>query len=216
MSSPPTTRRPQRPRAVDLALEPRVYAGNRIHSRRRRMEGAARRWGTYYRCVARTLGPDEPISPDMEDASDEETDLLLAAADLVTLARTGVEFDYQGDVIDAHAPEMPTRFAKQLVQVMRGACAIGLDRTEALRAGHAPRRSRKVVGLGRNGGRSRLRRNSPSCRIPRIPDNPHRHGRDGWTGRDRHRHHHRRHTRQGRSTPDTVRPTGERALQTQR
>lgn len=43
-----------------------------------------------------------------------ETDVLLAAADLVTLARTGVEYDYRGDVIDAHAPEMPTRFAKQL------------------------------------------------------------------------------------------------------
>ena len=43
-----------------------------------------------------------------------------AAADLVTLARTGVEYDYRGDVIDAHAPEMPTRFAKQLTQIVRG------------------------------------------------------------------------------------------------
>jgi hypothetical protein len=62
-----------------------------------------------------------------------ETDLLLAAADVVTRCRTGVEYDYRGDVIDAHAQEMPTRFAKQLQQVMRGACAIGLDRTAALR-----------------------------------------------------------------------------------
>ena len=45
---------------------------------------------------------------------------LLAAANLVTLARTGVESDYRGDVIDAHAPEMPTRFAKQLTQIVRG------------------------------------------------------------------------------------------------
>jgi hypothetical protein len=52
--------------------------------------------------------------------TDEETERLLRAADLVTLARTGVEFDYRGDVIDAHAPEMPTRFAKQLAQLMRG------------------------------------------------------------------------------------------------
>jgi len=36
-------------------------------------------------------------------------------------------------VIDAHAPEMPTRFAKQLAQVFRGALSIGLDRLEALR-----------------------------------------------------------------------------------
>ncbi len=64
--------------------------------------------------------------------TDAETDALLAAADLVTLARTGVEYDYRGDVIDAHAPEMPTRFAKQLTQVVRGAVAIGVDRAEAL------------------------------------------------------------------------------------
>ncbi|MDC8981245.1 bifunctional DNA primase/polymerase [Mycobacterium marinum] len=65
--------------------------------------------------------------------TDAETNILLAAADLVTLARTGVEYDYRGDVIDAHAPEMPTRFAKQLAQVVRGGVAIGMDRTEALR-----------------------------------------------------------------------------------
>jgi hypothetical protein len=65
--------------------------------------------------------------------TNEETDLLLAAADLVTLARTGVEYDYRGDVIDAHAPEMPTRFAKELTQVIRGAVAIGMDRQETLR-----------------------------------------------------------------------------------
>jgi hypothetical protein len=57
---------------------------------------------------------------------------LVDAADLVTLCRTGVDFDYRGDIIDAHAPEMPTRFAKQLVQVVRGAVAIGLDRADAL------------------------------------------------------------------------------------
>lgn len=65
--------------------------------------------------------------------TDEETDVLLKAADLVTLARTGVEYDYRGDVIDAHAPEMPTRFAKQLAQVVRGGVAIGMDRPAALR-----------------------------------------------------------------------------------
>jgi hypothetical protein len=63
--------------------------------------------------------------------TNEETEALGAAADVVTLARTGVDYDYRGDVIDAHAPEMPTRFAKQLVQVMRGAVAIGMDRRQA-------------------------------------------------------------------------------------
>lgn len=65
--------------------------------------------------------------------TDAETNVLLAAADLVTLARTGVEYDYRGDVTDAHAPEMPTRFAKQLAQVVRGGVAIGMGRADALR-----------------------------------------------------------------------------------
>lgn len=65
--------------------------------------------------------------------TEAETDVLLAAADLVTLSRTGVEYDYRGDVVDAHAPEMPTRFAKQLAQVVRGAVSIGIGRTSALR-----------------------------------------------------------------------------------
>lgn len=64
---------------------------------------------------------------------DDETDRLLAAADVVTLARTGVIRDTRGDVLDAHAPEMPTRFAKQLTQIVRGAVAVGMDRTAALR-----------------------------------------------------------------------------------
>lgn len=73
------------------------------------------------------------MAPDPITVTESETDVLLAAADLVTLARTGVEYDYRGDVIDAHAPEMPTRFAKQLAQVVRGGVAIGMDRDAALR-----------------------------------------------------------------------------------
>jgi hypothetical protein len=67
-----------------------------------------------------------------EPVTEVETEALLAAADLVTLARTAVEFDYRGDVIDAHAPEMPTRFAKQLAQVVRGSVALGMGRDHAL------------------------------------------------------------------------------------
>ena len=29
-------------------------------------------------------------------------------------------------MVDAHAPEMPTRFAKQLTQLMRGALSLGM------------------------------------------------------------------------------------------
>ena len=50
----------------------------------------------------------------------------------MTLARTGVETDYRGDIIDAHAPEMPTRFSKQLTQIMRGGLAIGMSQAEAM------------------------------------------------------------------------------------
>jgi hypothetical protein len=63
----------------------------------------------------------------------DDTDQILAAADVVTLCRTGVDYDYRGDVIDAHAPEMPTRFAKQLVQMVRGGVAIGMRQPEAVR-----------------------------------------------------------------------------------
>lgn len=69
---------------------------------------------------------------DASPISSAEAQRLLVAADLVTRARTGVDYDYRGDVIDAHAPEMPTRFAKQLGQVLRGAVAVGLGRHQAL------------------------------------------------------------------------------------
>ncbi|MGI8783376.1 MAG: winged helix-turn-helix domain-containing protein [Acidobacteriota bacterium] len=62
----------------------------------------------------------------------DEEQTLLEAANLVTLARTGVDYDYRGDVIDAHAPEMPTRFLKQLTQVLRGGLSLGMGREEVL------------------------------------------------------------------------------------
>src|SRR4051794_41960745 len=60
-----------------------------------------------------------------------EDDELLQLADLVTLSRTAVERDGRGEVIDAHAPEMPTRFAKMLGQGVRGGLALGLQHGEA-------------------------------------------------------------------------------------
>jgi hypothetical protein len=73
------------------------------------------------------------VRPDRShDLTDNEMHRILQAADIVTLARTGVETDYRGDIIDAHAPEMPTRFSKQLAQIMRGALAIGMMRSEAM------------------------------------------------------------------------------------
>lgn len=63
---------------------------------------------------------------------DSEQEALLALADLVTHARTAVEYDYRGEVIAAHAPEMPTRFAKMLAQIVRGGLAICMTRDRAL------------------------------------------------------------------------------------
>ena len=83
--------------------------------------------------AAATAGVLATVSPtDVLDLTEAEQERLLVAADLVTLARTAVEYDYRGDVIDAHAPEMPTRFAKQLMQLVRGAVALGLDRADAV------------------------------------------------------------------------------------
>jgi hypothetical protein len=73
------------------------------------------------------------IKPDKLDLTAEDRDTLFALADVITFARTAVETDSRGDVIDAHEPEAPTRFAKQLFQVMRGAMAIGLDHDHARR-----------------------------------------------------------------------------------
>jgi hypothetical protein len=63
----------------------------------------------------------------------DETERLVKVADIVTTARTAVERDYQGNIIDAHAPEMPTRFARQLTQAVRGAVAIGMTPAAAMR-----------------------------------------------------------------------------------
>jgi hypothetical protein len=64
--------------------------------------------------------------------TENEELILIRAADLVTRARTAVIRDYQGNVIGAHAPEAPTRFVKQLAQVMRGALALDMSHERAL------------------------------------------------------------------------------------
>lgn len=74
------------------------------------------------------------VDVDRAVLSDVDADHLLGVADLVTLSRTAVERDFRGDPVDAHAPEMPTRFAKMLGQVLRGGLALGMDRPRALAA----------------------------------------------------------------------------------
>ena len=66
------------------------------------------------------------------EMAEDEMFAVLDLADVVTRARTAVERDYAGNVVCAHAPEMPTRFAKQLAQLARGGMALGMDRVDAL------------------------------------------------------------------------------------
>lgn len=74
------------------------------------------------------------INCEAAELTQEAVEALLLLADVVTLTRTGVEHDYRGDVIDSHAPEMPTRFAKMLGQITRGGLAIGMTKEAALAA----------------------------------------------------------------------------------
>ncbi|MDZ7923011.1 MAG: hypothetical protein U5M23_02935 [Marinagarivorans sp.] len=64
---------------------------------------------------------------------DDETKTLRMMADLACRARGAVERDFKGEPLFAHAPEMPTRLAKQLAQIVRGGVAIGLAREDAMR-----------------------------------------------------------------------------------
>ena len=73
------------------------------------------------------------VRPELAVLDDQAMTELLGAANLVTLSRTAVERDNHGNVLEAHAPEAPTRFAKMLAQVVRGALSLGVDRQTALR-----------------------------------------------------------------------------------
>jgi hypothetical protein len=88
---------------------------------------------------------------------ENEIGQLIKAADIVTFSRTPVECNYHSDPIDAHAPEMPTRFAKQLAQMVRGGLALGMRREAAMRLAlrcardsFPPLRSQILLDLARN------------------------------------------------------------------
>lgn len=78
--------------------------------------------------VVENVNPAAALNPD-----DGEVDKIIDAADLVTRARTAVDRTPGGQVEEAHMLEMPTRFPKELVQIYRGATAIGLNRAAAMR-----------------------------------------------------------------------------------
>lgn len=74
----------------------------------------------------------ENLDTDPTELTQGEAKALLRAADLTTWARTAVIRDQSGNVVDAHDREAPTRFAKQLFQIVRGCVAVGLPRGEAM------------------------------------------------------------------------------------
>jgi hypothetical protein len=106
----------------------RIPGGERAIRNTGREDQMRRELGAAAAGALAQVQPDQAIH-----LTDDERTRILSAANVVTLARTGVDYDYRGDVVDAHAPEMPTRFAKQLTQVLRGAVAVGMDRPNALR-----------------------------------------------------------------------------------
>ena len=79
--------------------------------------------------VRTVLAGDVKAEPDIDDSTVGE---LLRMADLVTRCRTSVERDFQGNPVFAHALEMPTRFTKQLVQLVRGGLALGMGDQRAM------------------------------------------------------------------------------------
>jgi hypothetical protein len=73
-----------------------------------------------------------PTAPGALKLTDSEISDTFDLADLITRGRTAVERDYQGNPSFAHALEMPTRLAKQLVQLARGGLALGMSHDAAM------------------------------------------------------------------------------------
>lgn len=67
----------------------------------------------------------EPIPPDIED-------IILRACRVASMARTPTDHDYRGKIIYSHDPEAPTRLAKSLKQLIRGAYIIGIGLCDSL------------------------------------------------------------------------------------
>ena len=71
----------------------------------------------------------EPLEPETHSA--ERITLLATWADVVTLARSPVDRDYQGELDFIPDPEAPTRFVKALAQLYRGLVIIGMHDDDA-------------------------------------------------------------------------------------
>jgi len=59
--------------------------------------------------------------------TDQDKTDLFDLSNFLTWARSSVRRDYRDDVISPHSPEQPPRVGKQLLQLLRGACALGMS-----------------------------------------------------------------------------------------
>jgi hypothetical protein len=73
---------------------------------------------------------DEPDRPPL-DGADEDLNLLAKLADFVTMARSPVDRDHQGEIALVLDPEGPYRFVKQLYALWRACGLLGLNRDQA-------------------------------------------------------------------------------------
>jgi hypothetical protein len=70
----------------------------------------------------------------VREATEHEVEWLIQVCWLVARARAGVHTAYNGDILDAIKPELPTRLAMSLAQLMAGMDAIGVSHDEVLQA----------------------------------------------------------------------------------
>ena len=99
---------------------------------------------------------------------------VMEAADLLTRARTAAIRSIRGEVENVHAPEAPTRVAKQLRAVVEGAMRLGLSEPMGLRVAlrvardsMPPVRARVLTELGAVAGPQSVSSLSAKTGIPR-------------------------------------------------
>jgi hypothetical protein len=116
-----------------VRLDDGLKNGNRQEVARQAMRNVKREQAMRQELAEQVSGLLGYVNPaDAVDLGDRDMDILGAAADIVTQARTAVERDFNGNPAFAHALEAPTRLAKQLTQIVRGGVALGMTRSHAM------------------------------------------------------------------------------------
>ena len=105
----------------------RTPVAGAARARGRAPRSGSRRWSREFLAQFRNVG--------YLELPDQFTEPLITLADIVTRARSGVARDYQTrDILYLPEPEAPTRFAKQIAQLMAAAIRIGVPEERGLAA----------------------------------------------------------------------------------